>query len=54
MLHWYYIKVKQIYNTLTLSCKRSKEVSPTCPKMKKIVAGRYRFSVKLINCIGLD
>ena len=45
--------MKHIYNTLTVSCEKSKMVSFASSIMKNIVApaARSRFPVKLIFCI---
>ena len=52
ILYWYYIKAKQICNTLTVPCKKSKIVSFASSVMKRIVTSWSRFPVKLICCIA--
>ena len=54
MLHWiilhlHHVKAKQIYNTFTVPCKKSKIVSFAFSKMQNIVVFPFcsRFSVKL-------
>ena len=51
ILYWYYIKAKQIYNTLTVPCEKSRMVSVDFSIMKNIavIPSWSRFSVKL-NC----
>ena len=45
ILHWYFIKVKIFYNTLTVPCDKSKMVSFS-------TSSRSKFPVKLIYCIS--
>ena len=54
VLHWYYIERKYNYNTLTVSCEKSKMVSFTSSIMKNTVVFPYRtiFAVKLIRCVS--
>ena len=53
VLFWYhYITAKEIYNTLTVRCEKSKMVSFDSSLMKQIVAFAARFSVILICYIA--
>ena len=54
ILYWCYIKVKWIYNTLTVLWEKSQIVSFISSVLKNIFVfpSRSRFLVKLISCIA--
>ena len=56
ILYWYYTNVKQIHDTFTAPCEKSKMVSFASSIMKNIVVFVFlslsKFLVKLICCIA--